>query len=71
MTHLFRATALLALTLFLSPTLAQQDTDRDGLPDEIEEQLATDPGFADALETVGEFRRAEGRWCAERSERET
>jgi hypothetical protein len=42
------------------PLFAQQDADRDGLPDAVEEQLATDPAFAEPLQTVGTFTRAAG-----------
>ncbi|MEN6303053.1 MAG: hypothetical protein ABFD96_10040 [Armatimonadia bacterium] len=42
------------------PAQAQIDSDRDGLPDEVEEQLATDPQFAEPLQTIGTFTRPEG-----------
>jgi len=45
------------LVLTPSAARAQQDTDRDGLPDAVEEQLATDPQCAEPLQTVGTFTR--------------
>ncbi|MEI6503908.1 MAG: hypothetical protein WCP21_23085, partial [Armatimonadota bacterium] len=50
---------LLTATLAV-PALALQDSDRDGLPDAVEEQLATDPEVAEALQPIGTFTRPEG-----------
>ncbi|MCE5238237.1 PKD domain-containing protein [bacterium] len=54
----FPAVALLSLLVLMpGAARAQQDTDRDGLPDAVEEQLATDPQFAEPLQAVGTFTR--------------
>ncbi|MBU0608388.1 MAG: fibronectin type III domain-containing protein, partial [Armatimonadetes bacterium] len=61
MTRIRPLTAAIAATALLllahGPLTAQQDTDRDGLPDAVEEQLATDPQFAEQLQMIGTFER--------------
>ena len=51
---------ILLAGLMQLPLAAQQDADSDGLPDAVEEQLATDPGFAEPLRTIGAFTRPDG-----------
>ncbi len=42
----------LVLALLLPFAVNAQDTDRDGIPDAVEEQLGSDPDFAEALELL-------------------
>ena len=54
------AAALMGLLMLVQhPLCAQQDTDQDGLPDAVEEQLATDAAFAETLQPIGDFTRAD------------